>query len=327
MKKYSVFGLGNAIVDMEIKVGEEFLQRMGLRKGMMELIDGQRQRQLEELVGEIPSQRSCGGSAGNSIMAMSQLGAKAFFCGKVASDERGDFFLDDLKRQGVDSSCHKRGDGDSGVCMVFITPDADRTMNTYLGVNEGLAPEDIAWEALEESEYLYIEGYMVSCVGSHKAALESIKFARKSGIKVALTFSDLAMVKFFYDGLSELLDEGVDLLFCNGDEALEFTGSNSVEEAVSALSSKVSMMAVTLGEKGAAIWDGSELNYVDTKKVVPVDSNGAGDMFAGCFLYGLYRGWDCARAGDLACSAATTLVTSYGARMKTEQIQEILGQV
>lgn len=329
MKKYTAFGIGNSLVDLELSIDDHFLQKIKAEKGMMELIDLERHNYLINLISKFKESikgRSCGGSAANSIIAMAQLGAKTFFCGKVAADETGDFFLADLKKQAVDTSCDSRGEGHTGKCLVFVTPDSGRTMNTYLGVNDQLSQKDLVLDALENSECLYIEGYLVASPKAHSAALAAIKFAKEKGVKIALTFSDISMAKFFKKELSELLEGGIDILFCNIQEAMEFSTISDPEGAKDFLTGKAKIVAVTADSKGADIFDGSKYHHIETPSVVAVDSNGAGDMFAGSLLYGLSQGWSCKQAGEMACKAAATLVTKFGARLQKNEMQAILGQ-
>jgi len=320
MKKFNIYGMGNALVDMEIEVEASFLEASKIEKGMMVLVDENRQLELLEKVGSSRHSRSCGGSAANTIIGATQLGAKTFYSCKVAADETGDFYYNDMVSQGVDTNLHgDRKDGTTGKCLVFITPDADRSMNTYLGITETFSEEELSWDDLKDSEYLYLEGYLVTSPTGKAAAIKAREFARKNGVKVALTFSDPGIVGFFKEGFQEMMGEGIDLLFCNEAEAMSYTGTETVKESLKALKAVAKKIAITCGERGALLWDGQESIEIGTSKVKAVDTNGAGDLFAGAFLFALTKGHSFAEAGKLACACSSELVTHFGARLNKEQ--------
>lgn len=326
MRKYHVYGIGNALVDMEFEVTPEFLKKHGIAKGLMTLVDHERQASLIDAVNGIRHRRSCGGSAANSVIAVAQCGGKSFYSCKVANDETGDFYCHDLLNNGVQTNLHeKREHGVTGKCLVFVTPDADRTMNTFLGITSDFSAQEIIESELAASQYLYIEGYLVTSPSARAAAIRAKAFAETNGVKTALTFSDPAMVMHFKDGLREILgDRGVDLLFCNEREALEFTACPNVEAAAKILRRHARTLVITQGSKGASVFDGQHEIHVVAPKVEAVDTNGAGDLFSGSFLYGVTQGLSCGLAGKLACQAASLLVTQFGARLKRGQLQEVL---
>jgi sugar/nucleoside kinase (ribokinase family) len=327
MKKYQVYGIGNALVDMEIEVSEPFLKECDVEKGVMTLVDQKRQNELLEKIEGNIHKRSCGGSAANTIIAVSQLGGQAFYSCKVANDETGDFYFSDLLENNVETNLHgERLPGTTGKCMVFITPDADRTMNSFLGITETFSTDEIKLDQLNDSEYLYIEGYLVTSDSGRAAAIWAKEQAQKAGVKTALTFSDPGIVGFFKDGFKEMIGEGVDLLFCNESEALSYTGKESVEEAFEDLKKIAKSFAITQGPKGALVWDGEKEIDIVTSQVKAVDSNGAGDLFAGAFMYALTHDHSFADAGKLACACSSKLVTQFGARLQRDQMKEIYTQ-
>jgi len=328
VKKYHVYGIGNALVDMEIEVTPEFLKKMNVEKGLMTLVDQKRQDELlNNLEGNI-HKRTCGGSAANTIIGLTQLGGNSFYSCKVANDETGEFYYTDLISEGVKTNITEgRLDGVTGKCMVFVTPDADRTMNTYLGITETFSATELVEEEIKNSEYLYIEGYLVTSETGRAAALKAKKIAEENGVKTALTLSDPAMANFFKDGLKEMIGEKVDLIFCNEEEALSFTESKTMEEAADKLKKIANSFAVTMGAKGAYVYDGKENKTVAATEVKPVDTNGAGDLFAGSFLYGITHGLSYEKAGELACKAASKLVTKFGARLNKEEITTIKNEI
>ncbi|AUD79169.1 adenosine kinase [Kangiella profundi] len=325
MKQYDLYALGNALVDIEIEVNEQELERLGVEKGVMTLVDEERHDYLlSHLHGNI-HQRASGGSAANSVIALAQLGGKAFHSCKVGRDEAGVFYASDLNSAGVDNGLHQLEDnhGTTGKCLVMVTPDADRTMNTFLGISSELKEQDIHFDALADSQYLYLEGYLVSSPEAHLAALSAKKHAQANGVKVATTLSDPNMVRFFKPQIEQILEGGVDLLFCNDDEALEFTEQSNIHQAMDVLKQSATQVAITLGKKGALFFDGNELHTIEAHPVKAVDTNGAGDMFAGAFLYGLTQGYSFADCGKLASFAAGHLVTQFGPRLYGEAIDEL----
>ncbi len=328
MKKYHVYGLGNALVDMEIEVTNDFLKEMSIEKGLMTLVEKDRQDVLLNAVDGSQHKRTCGGSAANTIIAVAQYGGRSFYSCKVASDETGDFYFKNLLEHGVDTNLHgQREEGVTGKCMVFITPDADRTMNTYLGITSTFSESEIEEDNLIDSEWLYIEGYLVTGPNSLSAAVKAREIAEKNGVKTALTLSDPGVVSYFKNGFHEMIGDKVDLLFCNEEEAYQFTETDNIEAAANALKNKARAFAITQGPRGAYLFDGQREIDIIAPTVEPVDTNGAGDLFAGSFLYAITHGHSFAEAGKLACHASSELVTKFGARLSGEAPKSIYQKV
>ena len=326
MNKYSVYAIGNALVDMEFAIEDEFLAKMNIDKGVMTLVDTDQQQALYDALAGHTGKMASGGSAANPIIAVSHFGGKAFYSCKVASDPAGDFYVQDLVAAGVDTNLHQqREKGISGKCIVMITPDAERTMHTNLGISETVSDAELHTDAITASEYLYLEGYLVTSPSGRAAAIKARELAEQANVKTALTFSDPNMVRFFKDGLEEMLGGGVDLLFCNREEALTWADTDNIETACEALKSICKSFALTLGGEGALLFDGSNTIQVPATPVKAVDTNGAGDMFAGAFLYALTNGYSYEQAGQLATRAAAQLVTQFGPRLKAEQHKPLLG--
>lgn len=327
MKKHQIYGMGNALVDMEIEVSNDFIKETKIEKGLMILVDENRQKQVLEKIGN-HHKRACGGSAANTIIGARQLGARTFYSCKVANDETGDFYFSDLMKEGVQTNLHgEREAGVTGKCMVFVTPDADRSMETFLGITATFSENELDWEELKDSEYLYIEGYLVTGDSGRNAAIKARKFARDNGVKVAFTFSDPGIVSYFKDGLAEIMGEKIDLLFCNEAEALAYTGKEDVLEALKDLSLISHQVAITQGPQGALLWDGEKEVDILTREVQAVDTNGAGDLFAGSFMYALTNGHTFAEAGKLACACSSELVTQFGPRLADGKAKEIYKSV
>lgn len=327
MKKYDVYGMGNALVDMEFEVSDAFLQTMGVEKGFMTLVDEDRQFELLEYLRGERSVRSGGGSAANTVVANALFGGRSFYTCLVSNDEMGDFYTQELARAGVDTNlAERRAEGVTGKCLVMVTPDAERTMNTYLGISESLSAAELRPEALRDSEFVYSEGYLVTSPTARPAVAEAMRLAREAGVKTALSFSDPSMVKYFRLGLEEIIGEGVDLLFCNREEALLWGECRTLAKAVDSLCRIAGSFVVTLGGEGALIFDGYALHEVDPFPVAPVDTNGAGDMFAGAFLHGITHGMTYAEAGRFASLAASKVVTVFGPRLKPEEYPRTLAE-
>jgi sugar/nucleoside kinase (ribokinase family) len=319
---YHIYGIGNALVDKEFEVDDAFFSDAGIEKGMMTLIEADQLASMLEILTSRYGlkKRACGGSAANTIIGASYFGANAFYTCNVANDEAGDFYIADMKAAGVDTNMgDDRDEGVTGKCLVMVTPDAERTMNTHLGITSELHQNHINEDALAQSEYAYIEGYLVTSDPSRAAAIQVREMARKHGVKVAMTFSDPAMVQFFKDGVKEMIGDGVDLLFCNEQEAKLYADTDSLDDAIEAIKKVASTFAITLGSKGALAFDGETLHEIAPNAVTAVDSNGAGDMFAGAFLYAITHGHDFAAAGRLASAASSKVVSQFGPRLDAEQ--------
>lgn len=324
-KKFDVYGIGNALVDMEFEVTDAFFSQNKIDKGLMTLVDEDRQNTLLDSLGGSALKKQCGGSAANTVIAVSQFGGKSFYSCKVANDPTGDFYFNDLVESGVATnlSTQKRTHGTTGKCLVMITPDAERTMNTYLGITANFSKAELDEEAIKQSKYLYIEGYLVPSPTGLEAAVEAKKIAEKNGVKTALTLSDINMVKYFKDNLAQIIGDGVDLLFANESEAMAFSGTTDLLLAREALKKIARTFVITRGENGAMIFDGDTFIDIEPFNVKAIDSNGAGDMFAGAFLYGLSHNHNHASAGKLAAMAASRVVGQYGPRLKWHQTQEV----
>lgn len=327
MKSYDVIGVGNALVDQEFKVTDEFLVRHNIEKSIMTLLDeAQQQLLLGELHKEFElAKRAGGGSAANSLVAFSQFGGKAFYCCKIANDEDGNFYQADLDRAGVDTHLIKQNNsGHTGKCVVMVTPDAERTMCTFLGITIDFSIDELEPEVVADSQYLYIEGYLATSEIARKAVQEARAVAEANGTHIALTFSDSSMVKYFKEGLDEFLTPGVDVLFCNQEEAELYTGQEGLEPALQALLKVARQVVITRGKDGAIIGTRERRIQVPGFKVSAIDTNGAGDMFAGAYLFGITQGLTPAQAGTLASRSAAEVVSNYGPRLSTERQQELL---
>jgi len=325
---YDVYGLGNALVDMEYRVEDSFLRRHDIAKGHMTLVDEDR---LDALVADLESyaaERLSGGSAANTILAVQGFGGRAFYSCKLAEDDTGAFFLEDLRAAGVRTNLNARDkDGKSGRCLVLVTPDAERSMNTFLGISTQLGVPEIDEAALATARYFYVEGYLSSSPDSLAAAIACRELAEHSGVKTAISLSDPSMVEFFRDNLEKILGNGVDHLFCNEEEALSWARTDRLDVAVAELRDIARSLNITLGRKGSLTVENRQQTLVPGYTVQAVDTNGAGDMYAGACLYGWCAGMDPAMAAAFGNFSAATLVQQYGARLRRiSDYQRTLGR-
>lgn len=313
--KYDVIGLGNAIVDVLSQADDAFLSSEGLTKGSMALIDASRATQLYDKMG--PGREVSGGSVANSCAGIASLGGKAAYVGRVASDQLGDVFAHDIKAAGVDFCAQPSGHTEppTARCLILVTPDAQRTMSTFLGACVELTPDDIDPAVFADAKVTYLEGYLWDPPLAKEAMLKAANAAKNAGRKVALTLSDPFCVDRHRDSFSNLIDSHVDILFANEDEIKSLTQKESFEEAASAIRGKAEMVVVTRSEKGSVVITSEGDTIVPAAPVDQImDTTGAGDLFAAGFLFGYAKGEkpaECARVGALA---AAEVISHYGAR-------------
>ncbi len=313
---FDVFGIGNALVDIQVRISEEQLRQTGYDKGIMTLVDDAEQAALLKSLDGIPRHRCAGGSAANTIMGLAALGGTAAYTGKVASDENGAFFLHDMREQGITIEVPPAVTGQTGTCAVLITEDAQRTMLTNLAVSATLAPDDIDEQAVSRSKYVYVEGYLLTGGTPKDAAYRAIELAKQHDVKVALTVSDPFLVNMLRDEMMELIEGPVDLLFCNEQEARSLTGCDDPVNCAQEIHRHAENVALTLGPNGSLLMHEGELIPIEGVPVPAVDTTGAGDMYAGALLYGITSGMTWKEAGHLASHAAARIVSQLGARME-----------
>ena len=325
MKKYQIYGIGAALVDTEVVVTDEFLSTHKIDKGLMTLVDEERQFHL---LGTLNSnsyhiKRSCGGSACNSIVAASCFGSKTFYSGKVADDDDGKFFVEDLQATGVDFHNAETSSGVTGKCLVMVTDDAERTMNTFLGANLDLTSNEVDEPTLINSDWLYLEGYLVTDDTRTDVAVRAMECAKANQVKTSLSLSDPFVVQVFGDNLRKVIGDGIDLLFCNSDEARSFTNTHSTEAAAEQLKKYAKTFVITRGPSGSLSYDGANLVQTPGVTVNAVDTNGAGDMFAGAFLYAINTDHNYAWAAKFANEASARVVNQFGPRIDSLEYKQI----
>lgn len=328
-KKYDVYGIGNAIVDIVTEVDLDFFSKNEIEKGVMTLVDEKRQHQIMKAIDMKKSRMSCGGSAANTMIGVAQFGGTSFYSCLVANDDLGKFFLEDLTRNEVDTNLKYENcpSGITGKCLVMTSPDAERTMNTFLGISSNFSTRQLDEEALKSSSYLYLEGYLVTSPNGLEAMKEAKKIAERHNVRTTLTFSDPSMVKYFSKQMEEIVGASVDMLFCNEEEAMIFTGTNNLQDAREKLKGAAKHFVITLGANGALIYDGDTFISIEPYKVKALDTNGAGDMFAGAFLYGITHNHSYVEAGKLASLASSRVVSQFGPRLEPQQVKKVLGDL
>jgi sugar/nucleoside kinase (ribokinase family) len=309
-----VLGVGNAIVDVLTNADDRFLQENALTKGAMTLIDAAR---AEALYAKMTDTIECsGGSAGNTMAGIASFGGRGAYIGKVKDDRLGRVFSDDLRRIGVGYETSPATDGPpTGRCLVLVTPDAQRTMQTFLGASATLTPDDIDAAAVSAAQITYLEGYLWDPPPAKEAFIKAAGIAHGAGRQVALSLSDSFCVSRHREEFRRLIEEHVDIVFANEDEILSLYQTSDFEAAVDALQGNCDVAAVTRGASGSVILAPDERLTVEAMTLGEVvDTTGAGDLFAAGFLFGLTRSRDlieCARLGSLA---AGEIIRHFGAR-------------
>ena len=332
MKKYQIYGVGAALVDTEVVVTNEFLSNHKIDKGVMTLVDEERQFELLAALDSHHVKRSCGGSACNTIVAASCFGSTGFYSAKVAEDDDGQFFVEDLQATGVDfrnpaaSANASASASITGKCLVMVTDDAERTMNTFLGANLELTSNEIDETSLINSQWLYLEGYLVTDESRTDVAFKAIKFAKANQVKTSLSLSDPFVVQVFGDNLRKVIGDGIDLLFCNSHEARSFTNTHSIEAAAEQLKKYAKTFVITRGAGGSLSYDGTDLIQTAGVNANAVDTNGAGDMFAGAFLYAINAGHSYIVAAKFANAAAARVVSQFSPRINSLEYKQIKQQ-
>ncbi|MCL4104783.1 UNVERIFIED_CONTAM: hypothetical protein GTU68_034222 [Idotea baltica] len=316
--KYDVYGVGNALVDVQAQVPDELLQQTGFDKGIMTLVDDAEQKQLLDALSGLKLNRCAGGSAANTIVGIADFGGKAAYVGKVADDEVGQFFRGQMNEMGVAFEVAPAVGGQSGTCAIMISEDAQRTMLTNLGVSATLSEADINEDELKQAKYVYIEGYLLTGDSSKAAAYKAMELAKKHGVKVAFTASDPFLVNMIRDEMIKLIEGPVDLFFCNEEEAKSLTGLEDPIACAAEIHRHAENVAMTLGANGSILMHENQTIAIEGVSVNAIDTTGAGDMYAGGLLYGITNGLSWKQAGHLASHAAGRIVSQLGARMENK---------
>lgn len=319
--QYDVYGVGNALVDIQAQVSDELLGTLDFPKGGMTLVDEETQQKVLAAVDGAPITRCAGGSAANTMLGVADLGGVAAYAGKVANDSLGNFCLQDMRRMGVKIEVPP-AQGVTGTCVVLITEDAQRTMLTNLGVSQTLGPDDIDESEIARAKFVYIEGYLFTGESQRQAALRAIELAKQHDVQVAFTVSDPFLIDHYRDEFWELIQGPVDLLFCNLQEARSLTGRDDPVDCAQTIHKHAKFVALTLGPDGSILMQDGQTIPVEGVSVEAIDTTGAGDMYAAGLLYGITNGLTLKQSGHLASHAAARIVTQLGARLQNRFTRE-----
>ncbi len=312
-KSYDVVGIGNAIVDIIARCDEGFLSKHDLVKGFMRLIDAGEAARLYEAMG--PAIERSGGSVANSISGLASFGAKCGFIGRVAADQFGGIFRHDIRSLGVAFDSEPAMDGaPTARCLILVTPDGERTMNTFLGASVDFAPADLDEEMIAASRIVYLEGYLFDREHAKAAFREAARIAKEAGAKVALSLSDAFCVDRHREDFRAFIRNDADILFANDKEITTLYQVNSFEEAASAAQFACELAVLTRSEAGSVILAAGETHDIAPEKAEMVDATGAGDLYAAGFLYGLTRGAPLDVCGRIGSLAAAEIISHIGAR-------------
>jgi len=313
--RFDVFGMCNALFDIQAEVNEDALSQLGFNKGSMQLISEEERRTIIAQIDTGIVNTESGGSGANTMLGLALLGSTACYTSRVGRDHHGRLYRDGLEGKGVKANLGE-GEGDTGISVILITPDAERTMCTFLGTARDLEPRDVNLDDLRASRYLYVTGYLWDTDTQKEAVTLAMREANAAGVKVAFSLSDPFCVGRHKDDFYRLVQSHVDVVFANDEEAMALTETECAEDATRALASlSGGLAAVTMNSAGSLLCDGKELVQVPIYPVTPVDTTGAGDMYAAGVLYGLTRGYSLEVTGRIAAYAAAQVVAKLGPRL------------
>lgn len=316
---YDLVGIGNALLDIVVDVEDSFLEEQGLPRGSMNLVDSD---QSDSLYDKLPAGiEASGGSCGNTMAGFAALGGKGAYLGKVRDDGFGKVFAHDMKAIGVDCPVAPATDGPStGRCLVMVSPDAQRTMATYLGAAVDLGPSDVPEDVIAQSKVLYMEGYLYDPEAAKQAFIKAATISHEAGRKVSLSLSDPFCVDRHRDAFRALVNDHIDILFGNEDEIVSLYQTDDLETAIEEVRTRCEIVCITRGSKPTVVLSKDARHEIDVSPVgdALTDTTGAGDQFAAGFLYGYTQGFDLKTCGAMGNIAGTEVVTHYGARPRAD---------
>ena len=315
VEKFDITGIGNAIVDVIADVNDDFLENNNLRKGLMSLVDLESIKSISKNI-EIKATVS-GGSVANSIVALAQNNIKTAFIGKVGKDKVGNSFIEGLKKEQVTfASTANTDESETGRCLVMVTPDAQRTMSTYLGISQKLAANDIDEDVISHSNIIYLEGYLWDLNDAQMAIKKAISLAKKNRKLIAFSVSDVFCIERFRDSFKDLVNNEADIIFANEEEIKSLYEKSDLNECFEIIKDKGKVFAITLGEKGAAIVHKDGIHNIESQKIDNlIDTTGAGDLFAAGFLLKYINGSNLIECGKEGVNLASQIIQVYGARL------------
>jgi len=316
-KKFDVFGIGNAIVDMLAFVPDPFINDQGLQRGSMTLMDTVQQAKVLHSLTDHEVKLASGGSAANTMVGIAQSGGTGVYCGKVAGDTNGEFYKQDMEESGIrfETQMAPESADPTGTSVILTTPDAERTMCTHLGVSTSLSKADLNLEHLQQSRFSYIEGYLWDAEGPRAACVETFEQSKNAGLVTTFTFSDPFLVDRYHQQFKDLVDQYCDVLFCNADEARRLCETDSLDECVEHMGKICKTVFITDGGNGCRVINEKSATLIEGFKVDAVDTVGAGDAFAGGALYALARDMDPNQAARWGNYLASQVVSIAGPRL------------
>jgi sugar/nucleoside kinase (ribokinase family) len=314
---FDVLGIGNALVDVLAHTDDAFLAENKIEKGAMTLIEAAEASVLYTKIG--PAIEVSGGSAGNTMAGIATLGGRGAYIAKVADDKLGDIFAHDIKAAGVHFETPRLEGGDTGHCTILVTPDAQRSMNTFLGASTTLSTDDIVEDHVAAAKVVYLEGYLFDPPKAREAFYKAAAIAHNAGREVSLTLSDSFCVERYRAEFQHLVENEVDILFANEDEIMALYETASFDDALQIVREKCSVAALTRSAAGSVIVRGEEVHVISADRIDRlVDTTGAGDLYAAGFLYGYTTGKDLKTSGQLAGMAAAEIISHVGARPEAD---------
>lgn len=320
---YQLVAIGNALVDTEFKLTDDVLTQTKLTKGNMTLADTDEQSALFGILDShklTATKQAGGGSAGNTVACFSALGGSSFYYCRVGSDTHGTFYLSDMADMGVHINASKaQVSGTTGTCVVLVTDDGERTMQTNLAVSSQIDDDNVDFGVLDGATFLYLEGYLAMTPSVQPAIFKLCELAKNKGVKIVVSFADPAVIRFAKEGVLAWLSEGVDMIFCNMDEAKLFADTDDEYQAIQALLAHTHRAVITNGANPTTVASHDGVSLYEVPSADVVDTNGAGDNFAGAFLYGMAQGLDDKACVALAGAVAKAVVSQFGARLPKAQ--------
>ncbi len=326
-RRYSVYGVGNGIVDKQVKVTDVELEELHLSKGYMELADQAEQARILSYLGNRESELHAGGSAANTIAGIAQMGGAVAYACSLSDDELGAHYAEDFKRLGIGLTGQPKPNDQTGLCLILVTPDGERTMKTCLGASAQLSASDIDEAIIAQSQWLYVEGYLLAGDTTREACFHALELARQHATSVAFSFSDGFLVEAFGEHLRKIVKDYANLVFANEVEAAAYTGMRDPEASLHAILQDCDNACVTCSDKGSYIHYGGITHFVPAFPTTAVDMTGAGDMYAAGVVYGLSANADPERAARLGSRTASYVVGQMGARLEGDlkaTVNEIL---
>ncbi|WP_167648143.1 adenosine kinase [Mameliella alba] len=317
MKKYQVVGIGNAVVDVIARTDDAFLADMGIEKGIMQLIERDRAEQLYEAMGN--RVQTPGGSVANTIAGLGNLDARTAFIGRVANDDLGEFYASAMKNEGIGfvNEPVKGGELPSSRSMIFVSPDGERSMNTYLGISAELGPDDVSEDVAGEAEILFLEGYLFDKDKGKEAFLKAARACKAAGGKPGIAISDPFCVERHRADFLKLIEHDMDFVIGNEDEIRSLYQNDDLDADLRAVGAICPLVVCTRSGDGVSILHEGTRTDVSVEKIVPVDATGAGDQFAAGFLFGLATGADMEKAARMGSVAAREVISHMGPRPET----------